>query len=838
MHIGKKGFTLVEVVVSLAIMTIVAGAIGAFMVAGNNSYMRGNKELTLQEEAQLAANQIIDMIIDVEKDIQFTDNGMTSELFLENEKNSYLLQWRAGSGVSDPGKVYFFESDNTLDADGNLNWSSESLLAEYVTKFDVDLSGVRKDRTVILRMDFAYQDKSYSINETIRLRNDLSAAKGTDYVWISGLQVSPKNPSLKQSDSLNFSYRVLGDPEAAAEEMAKPDPVTWKVEYYNDGGTPTPCKSSIDAKTGRLTIAADEILGDNILLVTCTLNSNPSLQDTALVNVLERKVLGLTITPNYADIERGSSDTFTYTLTGTQNGMDAGVEWKVERVNGAALASGTQITSTGDGTPTSDGRGHLVKNGTASLAVDTTEKTGTYVLRVTCTSNADSDYKDTALVTVSVIKGQYTVELIPGVLTEYDFTESGETRWGYKVNIECLPSWADYANGYPIITWEVVDDASGYTLEPYEKDPSNIYMQTLKCSTNINTTVTVRAKVQLDAENWYYPTLDIPIPDLQTAKDAKAPYIYSNQFVLYRNGTVTCELKNYDESKMDEVVWSIANDAELGLLNTVKGGTMTKEEEATKIYQANHKYDWPVGYPEAEAIGAVRNYRTVGFSSGAPEYIYDDKGKAIDIKNREGKDTIFAENYDNTMVPQSISGAAEAPAGCNNVYPTATGRYAYVWAKGYLDWTKEYRLKLQARDKEGNLIAETDLLIPAVSIYFPEDKRYITINQSDWLYIDGKKSDGGVYDYPLEATIYGFYGGNAGLTDTTPRMVLQPKLYNDKKQVVSGTSVSADLEDYREYIKLYINANVEDPVMYLKFYDSRNIGIDRIVTIYWNRVKK
>ena len=78
MHIGKKGFTLVEVVVSLAIMTIVAGAIGAFMVAGNNSYMRGNKELTLQEEAQLAANQIIDMIIDVEKDIQFTDNGTTS----------------------------------------------------------------------------------------------------------------------------------------------------------------------------------------------------------------------------------------------------------------------------------------------------------------------------------------------------------------------------------------------------------------------------------------------------------------------------------------------------------------------------------------------------------------------------------------------------------------------------------------------------------------------------------------------------------------------------------------------------------------------------------------
>ena len=73
MGIGKKGFTLVEIIVSLAIMTIVAGAVGAFVVAGNNSYMRGNKELTLQEEAQLTANQMIDLIIDVEKGISFSN---------------------------------------------------------------------------------------------------------------------------------------------------------------------------------------------------------------------------------------------------------------------------------------------------------------------------------------------------------------------------------------------------------------------------------------------------------------------------------------------------------------------------------------------------------------------------------------------------------------------------------------------------------------------------------------------------------------------------------------------------------------------------------------------
>ena len=83
----NKGFTLVEIIVCLAIMTIVAGSVGAFIVAGNNSYLRGNKELTLQEEAQLAANQMIDLIIDVEKDIKFTNTtGTAVDLYVNLAK--------------------------------------------------------------------------------------------------------------------------------------------------------------------------------------------------------------------------------------------------------------------------------------------------------------------------------------------------------------------------------------------------------------------------------------------------------------------------------------------------------------------------------------------------------------------------------------------------------------------------------------------------------------------------------------------------------------------------------------------------------------------------------
>lgn len=110
---------------------------GAFVVAGNNSYMRGNKELTLQEEARLTANQMIDLIIDVEKGISFSNltdqeavdvdgnvakdvNGMevtnasVSELRLINNDNSYMIRrqgcrsglCRCQSGISLRGNKY------------------------------------------------------------------------------------------------------------------------------------------------------------------------------------------------------------------------------------------------------------------------------------------------------------------------------------------------------------------------------------------------------------------------------------------------------------------------------------------------------------------------------------------------------------------------------------------------------------------------------------------------------------------------------------------------------------------------------------------------------------
>ena len=93
--------------------------------------------------------------------------------------------------------------------------------------------------------------------------------------------------------------------------------------------------------------------------------------------------------------------------------------------------------------------------------------------------------------------------------------------------------------------------SEGYSFE--DTNPASKYKQLLKCSNNINKTITVRATVKLSATITVYPEVTVDIPNLLTIDSSKEPYIDGDQFVLSRNASmVTCTLKNYsgDMSKV------------------------------------------------------------------------------------------------------------------------------------------------------------------------------------------------------------------------------------------------------------------------------------------------
>ena len=68
MRKDHKGFTLVELIIAIAILAIVTLAVCGFIVVGSRSYTSANTDIMLQQEAQLALNQISDVIIDTRSD--------------------------------------------------------------------------------------------------------------------------------------------------------------------------------------------------------------------------------------------------------------------------------------------------------------------------------------------------------------------------------------------------------------------------------------------------------------------------------------------------------------------------------------------------------------------------------------------------------------------------------------------------------------------------------------------------------------------------------------------------------------------------------------------------
>ena len=737
MRIGQKGFTLVEIIVSLAIMTIVAGSVGAFIVAGNNSYLRGSKELTLQEEAQLTANQMIDLIIDVEKDIQFLDSTgaavaldgtpaqdasgnvinstNVSELRLYNNDNVYMIRWQGddGSGYDTANQIYLYEAKNsvTTDADGNetIVWGDltaedvkPALMAEHVTSFNVDISEAKTTRKVVLKMTFAYMEKTYTIAETIKLRNDLSKEDSEAYMWITGLKINPTHKDLKQGQTAVFTFEFTGDSEAVAEAKAKG--VEWSVSRQ-DG---TSCPSTIST-TGKLQVDAAEEIGVDALLVTCTSLLDRTKSATATVTVQQQSIDSLTITPKDVKMNRGGRQEFICDLKGDDEARKLGVTWELKYIDGTSTTSSILTVES-----------NIMNDWRALLTVGNLEKTGTRVLRVRCFSNADNSVSDYADIMIEAVNGQYNAELIRNVIMPYEYMDSkGVNRIGWSVDLECLTAWADYMNpaGYPYITWEVID-GTGYTFE--ETSPESQYTKKLKCGRNENTTVTVRASVQISATDWVYPEITIDIPALPAIKTTDTLYIASNNVVLSRNGKVTCWLegKYADKSK---VRWRVVNDVEEGLA----------VENATKGWNG-------------EENGMDRR---VGFSPVG---------------------------WDGTKVPAEVYGGSEdKDAGTMNLKSRGYGEKVEVYAKWYINWNDEHRLILQAYELKDenkketedniNILAQTYLLIPRCEIYFSNNKRYYSFDRRKYPdgFYDVKGSDTEVF-----VQMYGFKIGQGDFSSS------------------------------------------------------------------------
>lgn len=203
--LNNRGFSLVELIVGIAILVIVSGATLGFMMTSTKTYKNVSDDVDLQEEAQIVMNQLETMVQNAGKGVNFMYKGKTITenpadsvdvegfsfsasdidtsavdvdykiLYVYNQENRYVitfdvknnkLMYREEARLKDESGTKFVNSFE--DKSG-----SDALMCEYLEDFDVTLTS--NDSKVVLNISLTMEKgvKAHKTNQNFFLRNSI-----------------------------------------------------------------------------------------------------------------------------------------------------------------------------------------------------------------------------------------------------------------------------------------------------------------------------------------------------------------------------------------------------------------------------------------------------------------------------------------------------------------------------------------------------------------------------------------------------------------------------------------------------------------------------------------
>lgn len=284
MRQNNKGFSLVELIVALAIFAIAGVAVFGFMVNSSRLYQRTNVEVKLQYEQQLAVNQIRDMVVESDRGIYFDEASKTLALYgaAKQEGASTVYPVTVVRYVESEQKMYYGIKNFAALADVSFaSVDTTKLLAENVKEFKVDLTKVKNDK-VLFEVTFIVGDKEQTAKETVALRNRLVVSNEVDTIWGDMPEVIDSfirkiTISRDGREFANGEQDVIGKADSdvivvytanviASEDSERDYQVSWSVDKAVTG-----VGLSAD---GKITVAADA--SETTFTLTATSVDDPS----------------------------------------------------------------------------------------------------------------------------------------------------------------------------------------------------------------------------------------------------------------------------------------------------------------------------------------------------------------------------------------------------------------------------------------------------------------------------------------------------------------------------------------------------------------------------------
>lgn len=366
----QRGFTLVELLIGVVILSIVTAAVCSFIVIGSKSYAAANTEIMLQQEAQLAMNQISDVIIDTTrsvnyagfwpeeglgekavKDADFTFEPQYKSLSMFNGASTYVRATNPdGSpkvdvdgkpvyetsiiteGGNDKNYQFYWDKRNAVLYFSQIEVAEEDfpdigeekcvVLAEYVTEFSVDLTQVEEKRVVQISMTFERDNKTYHTSNNITIRNkvrinDVDLDKLDKRVKLS---VTPKENSviLEPGEQYRFSTPLVSGQNVMDKS------VTWSLSGDSmplDSGT-----QFIDTANGIIQIASGEKAQSFEVLITTNAKDSEEKQATAkvVVYVKRAETVALSLDGGSKEITAGTNFKINASVEGNKLGVACG----------------------------------------------------------------------------------------------------------------------------------------------------------------------------------------------------------------------------------------------------------------------------------------------------------------------------------------------------------------------------------------------------------------------------------------------------------------------------------------------------------------------------------
>lgn len=363
----NSGFSLVELIIAIAILVIVTGAVCSFIIITSRNYANGNNDISVQQEAQLALNQMSDVIIDATQSINYVGYDESnqpvkalkdSEFTFTPEKKALIVYNTAtpasGEGTeesstyADPGTpaedsstelhnymFYWQKSDENLyfsmaDAGGSFPMPGKAdcvLLAENVTEFQVDLSQVEERRVVKLKLNFKTGTRKFEMANNITVRNK---------VVINNADIEPLDKRVRVNIKVKEPVVVLepgetfhfSTPKVTGTNLLN-KMVTWSIDGAVGEGT-----EMADAANGILKIGEKENHQSFQVKVTTTAkNDEDNSPAEATITVYVKRVTKVTLNkkseellnpndniPGKLEVMQGSN----VVLVGTVDGVKLG----------------------------------------------------------------------------------------------------------------------------------------------------------------------------------------------------------------------------------------------------------------------------------------------------------------------------------------------------------------------------------------------------------------------------------------------------------------------------------------------------------------------------------